>query len=190
MDLLKVSDRLLGRAHRRLGHDLDQRRAGAVQVDTGLPGKSFVQRLAGILLQVRARDIDALDAAVVEQDVDRPAADDRQFVLADLVTLGQVGVEVILAREDRAPRHAGVDCQPEFHRHAYRLGIEHGQHAGISQIDQVGLRVRRRPVGGGRAGEDLRAGQQLGMDLQPDDGLPLHQANPGGARRCQSVSSW
>ena len=190
MDLLQVGDRFLGRAHRRLRDDLDQRRTGPIQVDAGRAPEALVQRLACIFLKVSTRDVDALDGAVVEHDVDRTTADDRQFVLADLITLRQIGIEVVLAREYRAPRHPRIDRQAEFHRHAYRLGIEHGQHAGIGEIDQIRLRVRRRPIGGGRAGEYFRLRRQLGVNLEPDDGLPFHQANPGGVRRCQSVSSW
>ncbi len=47
------------RAQVRLGDDLDERHAGAVEVDVGLAigvGKALVQRLAGVLFHVDARD--------------------------------------------------------------------------------------------------------------------------------------
>jgi hypothetical protein len=56
MDLLHVGDRFLCGAHHRLRDDLDQRRAGAVQVDAGGAVEGVVQRLAGILLEMRAGD--------------------------------------------------------------------------------------------------------------------------------------
>ena len=184
--LLQIRDRLLGRAHMRLGDDLDQRRAGAIQIHAGQAREALVQRLAGVLFQVRARDPDALDRCRPRARCRRAAADDRQLVLADLVALGQIRIEVILAREHRAPRDARVDRQPELHRHAHRLGVEHRQHARIGQVDQVGLSVGRRAVGGRRAREDLRARRKLGMDLQPDDGFPFHQAIP--RRRLRDAS--
>ena len=144
VDLLHVRDRFLGRAHVRLGDDLEQRRAGAVQVDAAGVREALVQRLAGILLEVRARDADGLDGAVLEHDVERAARDDRLLVLADLVALRQVRIEVVLAREDRArARSRAPIAEPELDRHAHRLGVQHRQHARVGQIDQARLRVRR-----------------------------------------------
>ncbi len=113
------------------------------------PGQAFMQGLARIFLQVRARDSDPPHAAVIEHDVDMPAGHDGQFVLADLVALGQIGVEIILTGEHRARRDAGIDRQPEQHRHAYHLAIEHRQHPGVAEVYQVRLRVRRRTKGRG-----------------------------------------
>jgi len=50
---LRVRDRFFGAAQLGLGHDLEQRRAGAVEIDTGHPMEVFVQRLAGILFEMR-----------------------------------------------------------------------------------------------------------------------------------------
>jgi 2-phospho-L-lactate guanylyltransferase (CobY/MobA/RfbA family) len=53
-------------------------------------------------------DADRLGAAVEKIDEELALADDRVLVLADLVAVGQVGVEVVLPLEDRdgliAPR--------------------------------------------------------------------------------------
>src|SRR4029079_9579787 len=79
----------------RLGHDLDERNAGAVEVDVGPArrvNKAFVQRLGGVFLEVDAGDAPLFEAAARRQ---------RQLVLRDLVALRQVGIEVVLAREDR-----------------------------------------------------------------------------------------
>ena len=140
------------------------------------PGRPSCKRLARVFFEVRARDADAPRAAVVEHDVDVPAGDDRQFVLADLVALGQVGIEIILAGEHRARRDPRADREPEHHRHAHRLAVEHRQHARVAEVDQVGLRIGRRTKGGGRARENLRARRQLRVDFQPDDGFPRHFA--------------
>ena len=53
----KVRVRLRRRfADVRLAHDLDERNAGAIQVDRRCAGKSIVNRLAGVFLHVHARD--------------------------------------------------------------------------------------------------------------------------------------
>ena len=52
VQLFGVGHGLGAGAHVGLGHDLQQRRAGAVQVDAGLADKVFVQRFAGVFFQV------------------------------------------------------------------------------------------------------------------------------------------
>ena len=56
---LRVGDRLVRAAQVRLGHDLEQRRAGAVEVDAGHAVEVLVQALARVLLEVRAREVHA-----------------------------------------------------------------------------------------------------------------------------------
>jgi hypothetical protein len=131
-------------------------------------------RLAGVFFQVRAGDADALDGAVFQGDVQVALADDRQVHLADLVALGQVRVEVVLAREHVALADFGVDRQAEHARHAHRFLVQHRQYAGHAQVDQAGLGVRLGTEGGGAAGENLRLGGELGMNFQPDHNFPLH----------------
>ena len=60
---------------------------------------TLVHRLARVLFQVRAREADLDLAARRRHDRDLAALHHRDLVLADLVALGQVGIEVILARE-------------------------------------------------------------------------------------------
>ena len=164
-----------------------------------ISGMPLMQTLAGILLEMRARDTHALDGAVFLHHVEVALRDDGQLVLADLVALGKIGVEVVLACEHGAPRDLGIDGQPELHGHAHRLAVEHGQHARIAQVHQIGLRVGLGAIGRGRAGEDLGLRGQLCVDLQADDCFPLAllcaahakpSANPPGVFRCQSVSCW
>jgi hypothetical protein len=109
---LGVGHGLGGGAHVRLGDDLQQRRAGAVEVDAGHAVEVFVQRLAGVLFQVGAGDADGL-GRVADLDVEAAALDDGQLELADLVALGQVGVEVVLAGEDVDGVELGADGQAE-----------------------------------------------------------------------------
>ena len=60
-----------------------------------------MQRLAGVLLEMQPLDADAHGLAVVQVDDNFALADDRRFVLADLVALRQIRIEIILAVEHR-----------------------------------------------------------------------------------------
>ncbi|CRR45324.1 hypothetical protein PAERUG_E16_London_17_VIM_2_04_14_05465 [Pseudomonas aeruginosa] len=121
VDRLDVGHGFLGAADIRLGNDLQQRRAGAVQVDAAHALEVFVQALAGVLLQVRAGDADALAGAVFQGDVEVALADDGMVHLAGLVALRQVRVEVVLAGEHVLPVDPCVDRQAEQAGHAYGL---------------------------------------------------------------------
>ncbi len=168
-------------AHVGLGDDLQQRRAGAVQVDAGHAGEVFVQRFAGVFFQVGARQVDGLLVAglpvpAFHLDGQRAALHHRNLVLADLVALGQIGVEVILAREDALGRDLGPDGQAERDGALDGALVEHRQHAGQRQINRRGLRVGRRAEGGGGAGENLRGGRKLCVRFEADHHFPLHVA--------------
>ncbi|EJT84934.1 hypothetical protein PPS11_15306 [Pseudomonas putida S11] len=117
---------------------------------------------------------DALDGAVFQGDIQVALADDRQVHLADLVALGQVRVEVVLAREHVALADLGIDGQAEHARHAHGFLVQYRQYARHAQVNQAGLGVRLGTEGGGAAGEDLRLGGELSVDFQPDHNFPLH----------------
>jgi hypothetical protein len=129
-------------AHVRLGDDFQQRRAGAVEVDAGLAVEILVQRLAGILFEVGAGQADVLFLLVPGLTRMAPAAalHHRDLELADLVALGQVGVEVVLAREHRARRDAGAHGQAELDGADHGFAVEHRQHAGQGDVHGIGLR--------------------------------------------------
>jgi len=64
----------------------------------------------GVLFHVDAGDADALGLAV-HADVDVPVLADGLLELGGLVALGQVGVEIVLAGEDRHGIDRAVGCQ-------------------------------------------------------------------------------
>ena len=134
MQRLGVLGGLDARAHVGLGDDLEQWRASAVEVDAGLACVVFVQRFAGVFLEVGAGQVDAVQH-LAHIKLDRAALHHRRLVLADLVALGQVGIKVVLARKDRLMRHART------HRHAKANGtldgaaVHHRQGAGQCQIN-------------------------------------------------------
>jgi hypothetical protein len=66
---------------------------------------------------------------------------DRQFVLADLVTLRQVRIEIVFPRENGAVCDGRINGQPELRRHAHDLAVQYRQHTRVAEIDQASLGI-------------------------------------------------
>ncbi len=170
---------LLGRAHVGLGDDLHQRRAAAVEVDDrGLgavdaPAGARVHELGRVLLEVHA-----MDAHVAQP----PAPAQGLVVLGDLVVLGVVGIEVVLAVEDRPRGQLAVQREPDEQAVVDRLGVGHRQRARQPQAHLAGVRVGRLAEGQRAAAEHLRPRAELDVDLQADDGLVVGHALPAPGR--------
>src|SRR5262245_7933302 len=169
MERACIGDRLLGAAQVGFGHDLQQRRAGAVEVDAAHPAESVMQRLAGVFLEVGPREAHALALYP-----DRSPLHYGLLVLADLVALRQVGVEVVLAREDRAAVDRAADREAETDRVLERAAVEHREQAGQREVDGRRLCVRRRAELGGCPREDLAAREELRVRFDADDDFPVH----------------
>jgi hypothetical protein len=86
----RVGHRLFRAAKLRLGDDLEERRAGAVEIDAAHAVEVFVQGLAGVFLEVRRVRRIVLSPSF-PWNADGATLHDRQLVLADLVALRQVG---------------------------------------------------------------------------------------------------
>ena len=160
--------RLLGGAQVGLGDDLGQRRAAAVVVD---------DRRVGAVDAARLPQVHELGRVLLEVDAVQPhvaqlaARAERDVVLGDLVALGEVGIEVVLAVEDR-PR-GDLRAQREAHHQPEvdGLGVGHRQRAGQPEADRARARVRLLAEAQLAAAEHLRARGELDVDLQPDDGF-------------------
>ena len=100
-----------------------ERRSGSVTISTsGVP-----PRLKSTTLRVGAVDPPALadvhelrrvllEVDAVDADVAEPAAAaKRHVVLGDLVALRQIGIEVVLAVEQRARRDLAAEREPDHH---------------------------------------------------------------------------
>ena len=187
--LVDVAAGLLAAADVRAAHDLDERHAGAVEVDQRLvaavdppAGPADVGRLAGVLLEVGPLDADPGAVGQVEPAVDV----ERDVVLADLVRLRHVRVEVVLAVE-RARLDAAVEGQPDAHRQLDGAAVEHRQSPREPErhrID-VGVGLVAEPVGLAENSFDCR--RQLDVDLQSDDELVVrgcdgHRSTPAMMR--------
>ncbi len=168
----------------RLGDDLDERDARAVVVDQRVHGAvdaagraADVQRLAGVLLHVRALDAHCehlRPAGRVDPDVERPLERDRLVVLRDLVVLRHVRIEVVLPREAAPRRDLAPQGQADPHCRLDRALIQDRQRAGQAQADGAHLRVGLGAEDGRAAAEHLRRGRQLDVDLEAQ-----HRLVPG-----------
>ena len=190
VNLARIGHGFFRAAHVGFGHDFEQRRAGAVQIDTAHIRELVVDRFAGVFLEVRAGNAYFLVFALGRADKDMAAADDRQLVLRNLVTLGQIGVEIILARKNRVMIDFGFDGNAEADRHADRFAVQHRQHARQAEIDRAGLGVRFGAKRGRRTGEYFTFGRELRVNLEPDDAFPFAHLNASGTRKCQSLTCW
>jgi hypothetical protein len=136
------------------------------------PAGADVVELGRVLLQVDA----------VQPDVAQPpAAAQGLVVLADLVALREVGIEVVLAVEDRARRQLGVQRQPDHQSEVHRLGVGHRQGARQPQADGARPGVGRLAERQLAPAEHLRPRAELHVDLQADDGLEVGHAWGGSA---------
>jgi hypothetical protein len=169
-----------GRPQVRLAHDLNERRAGAVVVDIGLPvgvDEALVQRLAGVLFHVHACDPHAA-RPVRPEYFDQPFAREGLLVLRDLISLRQVRIEIVLAREDRRVVDAAAQRERRANGQVHRGPVEDRQHARESEADRADVRVGRRPERGAAAAEDLGGRLELRVDLEADDRFVGHARSP------------
>ena len=167
-----------GGAHFRFRHDLEKRRAGAIEIDAGAALDEAVNGLAGVFLKMSSRQVDGLDVRIpllgLNGEGQLATEDDRQLELADLVALGQVRVEVVLAVENGMIRDRGVDGEAEADGLLNGAVVEHRQAAGKSQVNVAGVDVGLVAEVAGGAGKNLGTGRELNVRLKTDHNFPLH----------------
>ena len=98
-----------------------------------------------------------------------PPCTTGNFKLADLVALGQVGVEIIFARKDAALGDVRAQRQTQLNRTLDRAFVHHRQGAGQSQIHRASLRVGLGTESGGRAAENFACVESWAWVLEADD---------------------
>ncbi len=172
VNLSHIGDRLFRGTQVRLRDDLEQRCARTVEIDAGSVGKALMDRFAGIFFQMCPRNADALFSATVDRNDQLTVLDDRQLVLADLVTLRQIGIEVVLAREYGSPCDICIHSKAKFAGHADGFLVKYGQYARITEVDQAGLRVRLGSIRRRSPGKYLAPGRKLGVDFKADHDFP------------------
>jgi len=129
-----------------------------------------VQRLARVFFEVGTHQAHGF-LLVAQEELDLAALHHRNFKLADLVALGQVGVEIVFAGENAHGRNVGAEGQSQFDSASNSLSVHHGQRAGQRQVYGAGLRVGFGAEGRGGAAEDLALRGKLGVGFEADDDL-------------------
>ncbi len=98
--MFEIGAGLRGGAEVGLADDLQQRHAGAVEIDQARVATAAswmcLPASSSMWMRVMPTRFGAPSSSIVDVAVRRR----RQLVLADLIALGQVGIEVVLARED------------------------------------------------------------------------------------------
>ena len=170
----------------RTRHDLDQRHAAAVHVDQAAAGSVVfkVDALACVLLYVDLPNAHAPDLPP-NLHVKMPAGGQGLRVLSDLIALGQVGVEVVLAGEARARRDRRTKRERDRRRGVHDGPVEHGQRSRHAQTDGARARIRRASGGVQASAENLGARRELRVHLEAYDGFELQRdpLRPGWTER-------
>ena len=176
---LHERDRFFRAAQVRLADALHQRHARAVEIDQRRrrarePAvRARVRRLARVLFDVDARQPALAARAVVEPVAHHAALRERHVVLRDLVILGHVGIEIVLAVELRVRGDLRAEREPRANHVLERLRVGHGQRARQRETHRAHVRVRLAAERVGATAEHLRLGLELDMALDPDNRFVL-----------------
>src|SRR5690606_9877555 len=135
-----------------------------------------------ILLEVDAADPHALHGPARLFHLQPAVRRQRLIELRDLVPLGQVRIEVVLAREPADLVHRAVQAERGARAQLHRAPVHDRQRAGQPETHRADVRVRRGAELGRVRAEQLGRGRELDVDLEADDGLPPHGAHPARAR--------
>src|SRR6266542_1372423 len=144
-----------------------------------------VHGLRRVLFEVRTHEPD-FAIAVRARDEQRAADAERLVVLGDLVALRIVGIEVVLAREDRLVRDRAAEREAELDRPLDGLTVRDRQRTWMRETHRARARGG---VGEGlelAAAEHLRTRLQVHVDLEPDDGFPLRHGGPLSPRAARA----
>ena len=174
MQLPEIGHGLLGAVQFGLGNDLQERRAGPVQVNGRAVAVGVVHRLPGVFLKVSPGNADGLGRAVRHHHTQLAPTDDGGVQLADLVALGKVGIEIVLSRENRFRSKRGVDGGAKAQGEANRFRIGHRERPRQPELHGAGRFVGGGPGGIGGRGKELAGRLQLGVDFQANHDIPVH----------------
>jgi len=132
-----------------------------------------VDELARILLHVRPGDADGFFSAV-HLNLNFAVFGNRQFELRNLISLGQVGIEVIFSGKLIALVDSEIAGQRQLDGVMDNLPVQHGQGPGHAETDRAGMGIGRRAECGGAAAENFTLSLHLGMDFQADYSFKFH----------------
>ena len=131
--------------------------------------RPFMLQLAGVLFEVHSGD-SAAPGLAFDVELEATVTAEWQIVLRNLIALGQIGVEVVLAIELRELGDLAVQRECGTDGRLDRPPVDHWQGPRQPEADGARVRVGRRYEIVGRApAEHLALRQHLGMDLEPHD---------------------
>ena len=128
----------------------------------------------GIFFQVKTGDANALFGAT-DFNFQPAVGSERQFVLRDLIALGEVRVEVVFPGKTRAFLNRTIQGERGAHGHFHGALVQHGESSRQTKAHRADVGIRRVAKAGGAAAEDFRLGQELDVDFQTDDGLVFRE---------------
>ena len=132
-----------------------------------------MQRLAGVLLEMQALDANRNGFAVGHVDDHFALAHQRGLVLADLISLRQIGVKIVFAVEYRLEMDPGFQPEPGADHLTNAFLVDDGEHAGHRRIDEGDLGIRRIAECGRCPREQLGIRRDLRVHLHADDDFPV-----------------
>jgi hypothetical protein len=164
----QVGDDLVGRSHIRFGHNLQQRRAGTIEVDDADACSRAMDILTGILFQVGTSNPHAL-VRLSGRDINPAMFADRRLVLGNLIAFREIGIEVMLPRKSVVLADPAIQGKTRPDSHLDRSPVDDRKAAWESEADGAGLTVGRQAEHRPTSAKHLRLRSQLGMDLDTDD---------------------
>ena len=159
----------------RLRDDLRQRHPRAIVINVGRGGPlkaavgSAVVKAAHVLLHMQMVDADPLQFSVRVVDLDVSLGHDGQIALGDLMSLGQIGIEVGLTVEQRLLPGRAVERHARQHPLLNHVDVEARQGAGKPHAHWADVGVGRDIRVRGAAAEYLGVRLETDVDLDADD---------------------
>src|ERR1700685_1520994 len=95
----------------------------------------------------------------------------RLVVLRNLVALGQVRIEIILACKNRSLIDAAIQSHRRERGELDRFAVQYRQSSRHAQADGTDIGIWRSAKARGAGAENLRSGQKLDVNFESDDWL-------------------
>ena len=172
----------------RFTDDLEQRHAGAIQVHQAGGAVRIMNVLTGVFLDVNAGQANSFLSSI-DLDVDITTSAYGQFVLANLIALGQIGIKIVFTSKDARRCDRAVGSQACFDCKLNDLFVEHRQNSRKSGAYRAGVLIRFATELGRTTAEDLRLCEQLGVNFESNDRFVFHKVRTSRMRRIENSAS-
>ena len=105
-------------------------------------GKNIVDRFPRVFFEMSTGNTNREQCSIFQRYFKNSLADDGRKKLADLISLWQVRIEIVLAVKNGSLADAGADTQTKFDRVADSFPVQYRQHARHAQIHCICLLIR------------------------------------------------